>query len=143
MTLPTDAPIDLVTGATGMLGSHIAERLVGTGRRVRVLVRRSSDCEFLQSLDVEFIEGDLTDPRACASAVRGVDVVYHSAAKVGDWGRWREFQTGCIDATRNLAEAAVDAKVSRFLHVSSTSAYGHPAEGGSPIDETAPMGQNM
>ena len=70
-------------------------------------------------------------------------MVYHSAAKVGDWGPWKEFQAGCIDATRNLAEAAVAAGVGRFLHISSTSAYGHPAEGGAPVDETAPMGQNV
>src|SRR6185437_2293502 len=78
-----------------------------------------------------------------ARAVDGAEVVYHSAAKVGDWGRWHEFQTCCIDATQNLAEAAARAGVRRFLHISSTSAYGHPAEGGPPIDETAPMGQNL
>lgn len=143
MTLPKDSPLDLVTGATGMLGSHIAERLVARGRRVRALVRPTSDRCFLERLGVDFVEGDLTDPEACARAVAGVHVVYHCAAKVGDWGPWREFQTGCIDATRTLAEAAIHAKVGRFLHISSTSAYGHPAEGGPPIDETAPMGQNF
>ena len=74
---------------------------------------------------------------------RGVDTVYHCAAKVGDWGKWREFQTDCLDATRNLALAAIGAGVGRFLHISSTSAYGHPTEGGPPIDETAPLGQNL
>src|SRR5262249_18322567 len=44
---------------------------------------------------------------------------------------------------RNLAQAALAARVGRFLHISSTSAYGHPVEGGPPIVETAPMGQNM
>src|SRR4051812_18806645 len=99
-------PLDLVTGATGMLGSHIAEGLVARGRRVRALVRRGSDTRFLRGLGVEFVEGDLSDRDACARAVEGVDRVYHSAAKVGDWGPWREFQVGCIDATRNLATAA-------------------------------------
>jgi nucleoside-diphosphate-sugar epimerase len=126
-----------------MLGSHVAERLVAGGRRVRALVRSTSDTRFLRSLGVEVVEGDLTDPIACARATQGVQVVYHTAAKVGDWGPWREFQAGCIDATRNLAEAAVAAGVGRFLHVSSTSAYGHPEEGGPPIDESAPMGQNV
>jgi nucleoside-diphosphate-sugar epimerase len=143
MNAPKDEPHDLVTGATGMLGSHIAERLVARGRRVRAIVRPSSDTRFLESLGVELVSGDLTDPEACARAVRGVEMVYHSAAKVGDWGPWSEFQAGCIDATRNLAQAALEAKVDRFLHISSTSAYGHPAEGGPPIDETAPMGQNV
>ena len=138
-----DAPNDLVTGATGMLGSHIAERLVSRGRRVRALVRPGSDTRFLERLGVELVRGDLVDPDSCDRAVRGVEVVYHAAAKVGDWGPWREFQTGCIDATRNLGRAAAAAGVGRFLHVSSTSAYGHPTEGGPPIDETAPMGQNL
>jgi nucleoside-diphosphate-sugar epimerase len=136
-------PIDLVTGATGMLGSHIAERLVALGRHVRALVRPNSDTRFLESLGVELFVGDLTDAAACVRAVRGVEVIYHAAAKVGDWGPWREFQSGCIDATRNLGEAAATEGVERFLHISSTSAYGHPAEGGPPIDESAPMGQNV
>jgi nucleoside-diphosphate-sugar epimerase len=143
MTAQPDTPLDLVTGATGMLGSHIAERLVARGRRVRALVRHGSDNRFLDSLGVETLRGDLTDPTACVRAVEGIRVVYHSAAKVGDWGRWSEFQASCIDATRNLGEAAAAAGVERFLHISSTSAYGHPAEGGRPIDETAPMGQNL
>jgi nucleoside-diphosphate-sugar epimerase len=141
--MTTDAECDLVTGGTGLLGSHIAERLVARGRRVRALVRPGSATDFLESLGVELVRGDLTDPAACARAVEGVSVVYHSAAKVGDWGTWKEFQSGCIDATRNLAEASARAGVARFLHISSTSAYGHPPEGGAPIDETAPMGQNV
>src|SRR4051794_3888554 len=131
----------LVTGATGLLGSHIAERLAESGERVRALVRAPGSDRFLESLGVEIVHGDLTDPDACARAVRGMDAVYHSAAKVGDWGPWREFQAGCIDATRNLAEASASAGVGRFLHISSTSAYGHPPERGVPITEADPLGQ--
>jgi len=138
-----DSISSLVTGATGLLGSHIAERLVGRGRRVRALVRAGSDAAFLESLGVEIVRGDLTDPAACTAAVRGVDVLYHCAAKVGDWGAWPEFQAGCLDATRNLATAALDANVGRFVHVSSTSAYGHPKEGGPAVDESAPLGQGL
>jgi nucleoside-diphosphate-sugar epimerase len=134
---------DLVTGGTGLLGSHIAERLARQGRRVRALVRPGADTAFLRSLDAELIEGDLTDPDACRRAARGVEVIYHAAAKVGDWGTWPEFQRGCLDATANLARAATAEGVSRVLHISSTSAYGHPAEGGPPIDESAPLGQNL
>jgi nucleoside-diphosphate-sugar epimerase len=133
----------LVTGATGLLGSHIAERLVAQGHRVRAFTRPTSDVRFLKSLGVEPITGDLTSPQDCAQAVRGIEVVYHAAAKVGDWGAWREFQTGVIDATSRLARAAIEAGVQRFVHISSTSAYGHPPEGGAPIDETAPLGQGL
>jgi nucleoside-diphosphate-sugar epimerase len=143
MTRRSESATDLVTGATGMLGSHIAEHLVARGRRVRALVRPSSDTTFLQGLGVELVTGNLTDADACHRAVQDVDVVYHAAAKVGDWGVWAQFQVDCIDATRTLAHAAAAAGVGRFLHVSSTSAYGHPPDGPDPIDETTPLGRGV
>jgi nucleoside-diphosphate-sugar epimerase len=133
----------LVTGATGLLGSHLAERLAARGNRVRVLVRSRSRTEFLETIGAEIVRGDLTDRASCAAALAGVRQVYHCAAKVGDWGRWREFQTGCMDATGTLAQAAVRAGVDRFLHVSSTSAYGHPADRSTPVDEAERLGQNV
>ncbi len=136
-------PIHLVTGATGLLGSHIAERLVARGIRVRALVRPTSDTRFLEGLGVELVQGDLTDLESCRRAMDGVSLLYHSAAKVGDWGSWPEFQTGCLDATETLARAATEARVERFVHISSTSAYGHPKEGGPPVDESAALGQNL
>ncbi|MHC5539804.1 NAD-dependent epimerase/dehydratase family protein, partial [Singulisphaera rosea] len=137
------ADCDLVTGGTGMLGSHIVERLVARGRRVRVLVRPGSRTHFLRELGVELFEGDLTDPDSAIEAARGAEVIYHAAAKVGDWGKWAEFQSSCLDATSNLGRAALRAGVRRFVHISSTSAYGHPTEGGPPVDESAPLGQNL
>ena len=142
--MPDQSPRShLVTGATGLLGSHIAERLVRQGEPVRALVRATSDVRFLRALGVELVVGDLNDLASLRLAVAGVDRVYHCAAKVGDWGKWREFQADCLDATQNLASVALDAGVGRFLHISSTSAYGHPTEGGPPVDETAPLGQNF
>ncbi len=138
--MPTHA---LVTGATGLLGSHIAERLAARGFAVRALVRPDSDTRFLDSLGVATIRGDLTDPSACDRATRDQAMVFHAAAKVGDWGTWEEFQSGCLDATTNLAKASLRNGVTRFVHISSTSAYGHPTEGGPPVEETAPLGQNL
>jgi nucleoside-diphosphate-sugar epimerase len=139
----TSEDLVLVTGATGLLGSHLAERLIAQGSRVRALVRRESGTEFLDRLGVELVRGDLTDPVACTAAVADVASVFHCAAKVGDWGRWHEFQSGCVDATRTLAQAAARGGVRRFLHISSTSAYGHPAEKATQIDESAELGQNV
>ncbi|MDE2508197.1 MAG: NAD-dependent epimerase/dehydratase family protein [Planctomycetota bacterium] len=136
-------PTDLVTGATGLLGSHIVDRLLARGRSVRALARPGADTRRLESLGVAIVRGDLNDPAACRLAVEGVQNIYHSAAKVGDWGPWRDFQSGCIDATRNLAEAALQAAAGRLIHISSTSAYGHPRDGSPPIDESEPMGQNV
>ena len=135
--------MNLVTGAIGLLGSHIVEKLRKQGQDVRALVRPQSDTSFIDSLGVEKAIGDITDPDSLKRAMDGVKTVYHAAAKVGDWGPWREFVAISIDGTRNVIEAAARAGVERFLHVSSISAYGHPDGEGLVLDETAPLGQNL
>lgn len=135
--------MNLVTGATGFLGSHIAEKLVQNGQPVRALVRPTSKTDFLKELGVENTVGDLADPKSLEPALDGVETVYHSAAKVGDWGHWPDFERDTIQATDNLARAALKAGVKRFIHVSSISAYGNPDGKDLVIDETCPLGQNM
>lgn len=135
--------LNLVTGATGLLGSHIVEQLRLRDEPVRVLVRPGSDRSFLQTQSVDFAEGDVTDPDSLARAFAGVTRVYHAAAKVGDWGPWEDFQRITIDGTGNMLAAAKAANVERFLHVSSISAYGHPDGEGLVLDETAPLGVDL
>ena len=135
--------MNLITGATGLLGSHIAEKLRQAGQPVRALVRPTSDTTFLDSLEVEKTRGDVTDPDSLAEALKGVRTVYHAAAQVGDWGPWERFVAVSIEGTRNMLEAARDAGVRRFLHVSSISAYGHPNGEGMVLDESAPLGVNL
>ena len=135
--------MNLVTGATGLLGSHIAERLIQDGQQVRALVRKTSDTSFLKNLGVETFVGDLTDPDSCLAACQGIDVVYHAAAQVGDWGPWEQFRTNTIDATANIARAAQRSNVRRFVHISSISAYGHPNAASLVLDESAPLGVNV
>jgi nucleoside-diphosphate-sugar epimerase len=135
--------MNLVTGATGLLGSHIVEKLVAAGQPVRVLVRPTSDTRFLDSLGVEKAIGDVTDPASLAGAMTGVETVYHAAAQVGDWGKWEWFQAVTIDGTANMIDAALAADVRRFLHISSISAYGHPDGEGLVLDESAPLGVNV
>jgi nucleoside-diphosphate-sugar epimerase len=135
--------MNLVTGATGLLGSHIVEKLVQAGQPVRALVRPSSDSRFLDSLGVEKAFGDVTDPGSLTGALGGVQIVYHAAAQVGDWGPWHRFVAVTIDGTRNMLAAARNAGVKRFLHVSSISAYGHPDGEGLVLDETAPLGVRL
>ena len=117
--------MNLVTGATGLLGSHIVEQLRKRDMPVRVLVRRGADRSWLETQGVEFVEGDITEPASLKQACAGVDAVYHSAAKVGDWGPWDEFQRVTIDGTRNMLAAAAAAGVRRFVHISSISVYGY------------------
>lgn len=136
------AKLHVVTGATGLLGSHIAERLVERGEQVRALVRASSDAAFLKQLGVELATGDLRDPASVRAAVDGADVVYHCASKVGEWGPWSQFQEEIIDAAATVAEAC-RGRAGRLLHVSSITVYGHPKIGGELLGEDAPLGQNL
>ncbi len=112
----------LVTGATGFLGSHIADRLIERGDSVRALVRPTSDTSYLESR-AEFVVGDITEPDTLPAALAGVEVVYHAAANVADWGPWSDFKRVTVDGTRNMLRAAANAGVRRFLHVSSDAVY--------------------
>ena len=113
----------LVTGATGFLGSHIAEQLIAHGDEVRALVRPSSDTSFLREIGAELVAGDITQPESLLPAVEGVEAVYHAAALVSDWAPWADFHRTTIDGTRNVLRAAVRADVPRFLHVSTDGVY--------------------
>jgi nucleoside-diphosphate-sugar epimerase len=135
--------LSVITGATGLLGSHIAEALFGRGERVRALVRPTSDVSFLRGLGVELAHGDLHDPASLRRAVTGADVVYHCAARVGDWGPWSLYRREIIDATGNLLTACRAAGTGRVLYVSSVIVYGHPRDGAEPITEDAPLGQRL
>lgn len=135
--------LNVLTGATGLLGSHIAEQLAQRGERIRALVRPSSDTAYLRSLGAELAVGDLSDADSLRRVVAGADVVYHCAAKVGDWGSWREFRTSVIDATANLLQACRQEGAGRVLHVSSVSVYGHPRSRGEPFTEDEPQGQHL
>jgi nucleoside-diphosphate-sugar epimerase len=133
---------NLVTGATGLLGSHIAEQLRERGEAVRALVRPTSDRSFLEALGVECVEGDLAEPRTLPGAVEGAELVYHCAARVGDWGSWSDFRREVIEATGNLLEACQTVGIGRFLHVSSITVYGHPRQRAELFTEEEPLGQN-
>ena len=135
--------MNLLTGATGLLGSHIAEKLRQSGRQVRALVRPDSDTGFLDTIGAEKVVGDVTEPDSIAAAMDGVETVYHAAARVGDWGPWDEFVAVTIQGTRNMIAAGARAGVKRFLHISSISAYGHPDGEGLVLDESAPLGQDL
>jgi nucleoside-diphosphate-sugar epimerase len=106
-------------------------------------VRPTSDTTFLQQLGVELTVGDLNEPVGLRRALTGADVVYHCAARVGDWGPWRAFQREVIDATANLLDACRTVGVGRVLHVSSIIVYGHPHVGDARFTEEEALGQNL
>jgi len=112
-----------LTGGTGLVGSHVIEEALARGHRVRVLVRATSDTRQLDRWGVEKVLGDLADAAALRRGVEGADWVFHCAAKVGDWGTLEEFRLLNVEAFRLLLDAAADAQVSRFVHVSSLGVY--------------------
>ena len=136
--------LHVITGATGLLGSHLAEQLRQAGERVRTLVRPESDVAFLGEIGVELVRGDLKHKAAMQEAAAGADIVYHTAAKVSDWGAWEDFRAEAALSTTNVVEACAAAGVGRLVHVSSISVYGHPRlRPGEVVTEDTPLGQGF
>ncbi len=135
--------LNVITGATGLLGSHIAEQLIARGERVRALIRPTSNAAFLKQIGVELVTGDMQDLGSLRQALAGASIVFHCAARGSDWGPWSQFQVESVDATRNLVTACREQQVGRLLHASSISVYGTIKNPGGPISEDAPLGQNI
>jgi len=131
---PSRDDVCLITGATGFIGGHLAQRLVQEGYQVRCLVRATSDTSLVDKLDVEIAVGDLTRARSLARAAEGCRYVFHCGARVSDWATTKEIARVNVQGTRNLLEACVDASVQRVVHFSTTDIYGYP--GRAAIDET-------
>jgi ornithine--oxo-acid transaminase len=131
---PSRSDVCLITGATGFVGGHLAQRLVAEGRQVRCLVRASSDTSLLDKLDVEIAVGDLTNAKSLARATEGCNYVFHCGALVSDWGTPNEIARINLTGTRNVLKASADASVQRFVHFSTTDIYGYPDA--PAIDET-------
>ncbi len=123
-------PTCLVTGGAGFIGSHIVRALVQRGDRVRVLDNlstghRSNLSEVLNQ--IEFIEADLVDYSAVASAVREVDYVFHQGALASvprSVERPLDTHAACVTGTLNLLDASRRAGVKRLVYAASSSAYG-------------------
>ncbi len=109
----------LVTGANGFLGRCLVEQLLGRGDCVRVLVRREDD--HLRRIGAELAIGDLRLDGIAAAVTRGVDVVFHTAAIAGIWGRWRDFYHVNTQATRDLVAASQTNGVGSLVYTSSPS----------------------
>jgi len=123
----------LITGATGFLGGHLAQRLVAEGYSVRCLARAGSDTTALDALDVELAVGDLTEPTSLERAVHGCRYVFHCGALVSDWATVEEITRVNVQGTRALLDACVRLSVARVIHLSTTDIYGYP--GLTAVDE--------
>lgn len=106
----------LVTGASGVLGSGVAQALRDAGADVTVLQRSASGLE-----GVREIQGTVTDPATAHRAVQGIDTVVHIAAKVSVSGPLKDYEHVNVEGTRTMLTAAQEAGVSRWIHISSPS----------------------
>jgi nucleoside-diphosphate-sugar epimerase len=127
----------LITGATGFVGSHLAEACAARGLSVRALARPGSDAALLERIGATVCRGDLADAASVPAALEGVEVVFHTAAKVGDWGPVEEYRTVNVGGLRNLLEACKGRPLSRFVHFSSLGVYAARHHHGT--DETEPL----
>jgi nucleoside-diphosphate-sugar epimerase len=115
-------PLALVTGATGLVGSYLVERLRRDGWRVRALVRDPARAAWLAD-EAELVRGDVLDAGVFRAAAAGCDTIFHAAAAVTPRGGWEAYRRPNIDGTRNAIEAAAAAGA-KLLHVSSVAVYG-------------------
>lgn len=129
----------LITGASGFLGSHVAEILSRRGTPVVALVRNTSNTSFLRTLDgVELRNGAVEDRASLDAALAGVTHVVHSAGAVRARGP-EEFMRINARGTENLVEAAAKRKseIRRFVFVSSLTAAGPSDDAGHPVPDDA------
>ena len=125
----------LVTGGGGFLGHAIIEQLLARGDHVRSFARGSYPD--LSVRGVEVVQGDVANADAVLRAVRGVEVVFHVAAKAGLWGRAEDFFNANVLGTDNVIRACQQAGIARLVYTSSPSVVfeGRDMEG---VDESVP-----
>ncbi len=128
----------LITGATGFVGSHTADKLLASGHEVRALVRGSSNLKWLEGKNIETVKGNLEDPDSLREALKGIEGVIHiggvTAAKTKkEFYRHNHLATrGLLEATKRFGE-----NVERFILISSQTAGG-PSLDGNPVTEETP-----
>jgi nucleoside-diphosphate-sugar epimerase len=123
-----------VTGGTGFLGGFLVRDLLAKGLPVQVLARPSRRADDLKRAGAEIIASDLANPLSIARAVKGADVVYHLAAKVGSAGTRVDYLETNVAGTERVLAACAQQGVSQVLYVGSLSVYG-PVREGERIDE--------
>jgi dihydroflavonol-4-reductase len=131
--------MDIITGATGLLGNALIRELLKRGRDVKALVRKSSDTACFKDCEVEKVYGDVLDFESLMKAFQGAEYIYHLASEVsimpGPHKRLREIN---ITGTDNVIKACLECKVKRLIYTSSIHAF-EESKSGSLIDETLPF----
>lgn len=129
----------LVTGASGFLGSCLCRALSRQGHEVIALHRPTSLLAGLEGIPVQRQIGDMLDSPSLDAALRGVEVVFHTAAPMRPGRHPMAAIEVHIQGTRNVLEAARRAGVRRLVHTSSVAALGVPDAGPSDSPEASPL----
>ncbi len=129
-----------ITGATGFIGTHVAQRLVERKHELYCLVRqRGPAAERLKAFGANLIVGDVTDKETILRGMKGCDWVIHLAGLYSFWEpNKRVFADVNITGTRNVWESALETGISKGVHVSTAGIYGKSAD--SPFTENSPVG---
>jgi dihydroflavonol-4-reductase len=126
-----------ITGCNGLIGSFIARKLISQNFYVKALKRKDSDLTLLNDIvdKIEWIEGDISDTSILDASLNGVDIVIHAAAIVSYSASEKEkmFEVN-IKGTSNIVNAALNNRITKFIHISSVAALGRK-KGISVIDE--------
>jgi dihydroflavonol-4-reductase len=120
--------VTCVTGATGFIGGHVAAKLAERGDEVRVTYRDPGRLERLEELHVEAIRADVLDRASLRRAMRGCELVFHTAGYVGTRPPERLWQVNAL-SPRVVVEAAAAEDVRRVIHTSSVAAIGTAPHG--------------
>ncbi len=131
------APMTLVTGGAGFVGSAVVRQLVRSGHRVRVLVRQTSDSRNLKRLPIDVVVGDLTDHHSLRHAVTGCDFLFHVAADYRLWvPKPEEMYENNVQGTEKIMREALRAGVRKIIYTSTVATLKLNGNG-SPADENA------
>lgn len=114
-----------VTGANGFVGSALCRKLLEREDTVLGLVRKTSNLSLLEGVPIQKVIGSLDDENSFSDALNNVEVLFHVAGAVSDWGKLEYFRKVNVQGTRNLIEAAIEKKVKRFVYVSSIVVHSH------------------
>ena len=141
----------LVTGGTGLAGSHLLLELTSQGKRPRALLRKGSSTDFVQHVFrayaedpgrqfamIEWVEGDVLDIPSLEDAMEGVGRVYHNAALVSfDPAKRKMMYKVNVEGTANVVNAALEKGVEKICHLSSIATLGSAGRDGITDESTA------
>jgi dihydroflavonol-4-reductase len=127
----------MVTGASGHLGANLVRALISRGWDVKALVHR--DTRALEGLDIDHVYGDILDVDSLKNAFRGVDIVFHLAARISVIKQDRkQVEEMNIGGVKNVIDSCLSAGVKRLIHISSFHAHiQEPLD--ELLDETRPL----